>query len=650
MDDLMERTRRSVLKHASALTLGLAGASAAGSAQTDTQAIDPDYSVFGDRGLWCWVPASIITDGDTVMEGYNGRWSLFFDKAKAHSIGTFYPHYSDPTTGETLEDPVTAAPDDRIEAFLRECHANDIDVEPLIGGGVAGWPAADTWPQAQSILDWNDAHPPEEQFDGIHINVENGDRYQVKPEILDKLDGLADDVHVSMAEDPMWARNTANDTVREVIEHPNLDYYCTMVYDLNDAIFWPNFGRVTQPFDTPFVVGLGINEHGHPNRNYSDADTLYSWVEDNWTEGSPETSYQYIDEQTGDKYLGISLHSFWGLIDAPEVGTETNIGEPSRDYRTDPADDGSTDPTPDPDPMPPTAIITAGSDTAAPGETVTLDASSSDAPSGTITAYEWELGDGTTATGETVTHSYADTGTYTVSLTVTDDNGLSGTTKTKLTVEQADADAPTAAFSVSPSQPVTGEAVTFDASESTAPAGEIVEYRWDYTVTPGLETMGETFTHTYESTGTLDVRLVVVDDNDNQAETITTITVEQAATEPTPDHPEWDADTAYSGGDRVVYDGGVWEAKWWTRGTTPSASATVWKRVGDAGSGSDDGGSDDGGSDDGSSGSDAPAWDASSTYTSGDQVTHDGQVWEAQWWTQGDEPGTNEWGPWEPAA
>ncbi|WP_237321114.1 glycosyl hydrolase family 18 protein [Streptomyces sp. JJ36] len=67
----------------------------------------------------------------------------------------------------------------------------------------------------------------------------------------------------------------------------------------------------------------------------------------------------------------------------------------------------------------------------------------------------------------------------------------------------------------------------------------------------------------------------------------------------------------------------------------------------DGGTGGDGGGSD-GGSTGGTGECTAPAWDASTVYTGDDTVAHDGHTWRAQWWTQGDEPGTTgEWGVWE---
>ncbi|CAM2982174.1 glycosyl hydrolase family 18 protein [Halobacterium salinarum] len=41
-----------------------------------------------------------------------------------------------------------------------------------------------------------------------------------------------------------------------------------------------------------------------------------------------------------------------------------------------------------------------------------------------------------------------------------------------------------------------------------------------------------------------------------------------------------------------------------------------------------------------------PEWDPDTVYTDGDQATFDGYVWEAKWWTKGDKPGADEWGPW----
>ncbi|AFK20874.1 PKD domain-containing protein (plasmid) [Haloferax mediterranei ATCC 33500] len=45
------------------------------------------------------------------------------------------------------------------------------------------------------------------------------------------------------------------------------------------------------------------------------------------------------------------------------------------------------------------------------------------------------------------------------------------------------------------------------------------------------------------------------------------------------DYPQWDPDTVYTDGDRVVHDAHIWEAKWWTKGDEPSADANMWKGI-----------------------------------------------------------------------
>ncbi|MDO8149255.1 glycosyl hydrolase family 18 protein [Isoptericola sp. b515] len=41
-----------------------------------------------------------------------------------------------------------------------------------------------------------------------------------------------------------------------------------------------------------------------------------------------------------------------------------------------------------------------------------------------------------------------------------------------------------------------------------------------------------------------------------------------------------------------------------------------------------------------------PSWTAESVYTAGDVASFAGENWTAGWWTQGEEPGSAEWGPW----
>lgn len=410
----MKYTRRNVLRNASALAV----CSAVGRFGT-VSAVPVDHSLFNGRGLWTWIPRQIAED--------DAEQDRFFNKAAAHEIGTLYAHYD---AVDELEDPLAAAPDADIEALLRRCHANGIEVHPMIGGGVAGWPAPDVYPHAEQAVAWNQNHPADESFDGIHVDVEKGTWQQIRDDLFDRFDGYPDDLTLSMAQRPSWIRHNSIEDLRTLMEHRNLDYYCTMVYDLNWATFWPNFGRTVQPWNTPYVLGQGGNEHGHPARNWSDADKMYSWVEENFVTGEPPTKYQYVTETTNDMYIGFSLHSYWALI--PPARGET-IGAPSRDYQTDPSGGnggggGNTAPT---------ASVTASSTTVTTGETVTFDASGSSDSDGSIARYEWDFtSDGTVdASGQTVIHSYTSVGDYIVILTVTDDAGATASATTTISVQ-----------------------------------------------------------------------------------------------------------------------------------------------------------------------------------------------------------------------
>ena len=69
--------------------------------------------------------------------------------------------------------------------------------------------------------------------------------------------------------------------------------------------------------------------------------------------------------------------------------------------------------------------------------------------------------------------------------------------------------------------------------------------------------------------------------------TPTNTPVPTATNTPTPtqgasDYPEWDPQTVYLGGDTVVYQGGIYRAKWWTMGDAPSAGGNgPWEYLGE---------------------------------------------------------------------
>lgn len=98
----------------------------------------------------------------------------------------------------------------------------------------------------------------------------------------------------------------------------------------------------------------------------------------------------------------------------------------------------------------------------------------------------------------------------------------------------------------------------------------------------------------------------------------------------TPDSPifhfvtDWDKNKVYTAGQRVLFNGYVYTAKWWTLGEKPSSS-DAWKK-GEA------------------AGNPAPieAWSSTAVYTAGDLVTYDGKTYKAKWWTLGETPGKSD--------
>ncbi len=164
-------------------------------------------------------------------------------------------------------------------------------------------------------------------------------------------------------------------------------------------------------------------------------------------------------------------------------------------------------------PRPP--VANAGADQIVKvGSTVTLDASLSTSPDGTIVSYAWDNAFGT---GKTVSKVMDTVGTFTVKLTVTDSNNNTATDTVVITVNPK---LPPVANAGADQTVKIGSTVTLDASLSTAPDGTIVSYSWD-----NAFGTGKTVSKVMDTVGTFTVKLTVTDSNNNTATDTVVITV-----------------------------------------------------------------------------------------------------------------------------
>ncbi|MFB6283832.1 MAG: glycosyl hydrolase family 18 protein [Halobacteria archaeon] len=290
----------------------------------------------------------------------------------------------------------------------------------------------------------------------------------------------------------------------------------------------------------------------------------------------------------------------------------------------------------------PSASVTADSSTVTEGDSVTFSVSSNDSD-GTVSSASITTGDGKTldATGQdSVTYTYSTAGTYTAEVTVTDDDGATATDSSTIQVMSNDTsnEVPNASISADSSTVTVGNQMSFTISSSDSDG-----FVSSASVETGDGTMIDaagknTVTHTYTNNGTYTATLTVMDDGGATSTGTATVEVISDSDDGSDNGSveQWNSSRTYVQGDRVKHNGKTWEAQWWTQGDEPGTQEWgPWKEVGN--------------SDDGSDGGTVEEWSSSETYVQGDKVSHDGFTWEAQWWTQGDEPGTQEWGPWEKA-
>ena len=157
-------------------------------------------------------------------------------------------------------------------------------------------------------------------------------------------------------------------------------------------------------------------------------------------------------------------------------------------------------------PSKPTASFTAQPDSGWAPLTVSFDASASSAPEGvSITAYNWDFGDGEAGEGQTVNHTFDSAGDFLTTLTIHSSSGEPDTDTLTIRVQAPDPVASITATPTSGKMPLT---VVFDASASSAPEGStITGYTWDFG--DGQSGSGETVNHVYEDAGVFLAELTV---------------------------------------------------------------------------------------------------------------------------------------------
>ncbi|MDA1315908.1 MAG: PKD domain-containing protein [Acidobacteria bacterium] len=144
--------------------------------------------------------------------------------------------------------------------------------------------------------------------------------------------------------------------------------------------------------------------------------------------------------------------------------------------------------------------------------TVNFDGTGSSDPDGTITAYDWDFGDGNAAGGSTTNHVYNSAGNYTVILSVTDDGGATDTDTLQIVVDALPTNQPpTASASANPVSGTVPLAVQFNGAGSGDSDGTIVSYEWDFD--DGGAASGVVVNHTYTATGVYNATLTVTDDD-----------------------------------------------------------------------------------------------------------------------------------------
>jgi PKD repeat protein len=227
----------------------------------------------------------------------------------------------------------------------------------------------------------------------------------------------------------------------------------------------------------------------------------------------------------------------------------------------------------------PPAAALDGPDQATVDVPVTFDAGESTDEEGSIAEYRWDFdGDGTVETATTdpvAQYTYGNVSAgVTATVTVVDGGGLNDTATA--TVEVLPPDQPPNASLDAPANATAGEPTTFDAGNSTDDRG-IEAYRWDFDGdgTVEDETSDPVVDYVYETGGTVEVTVTVVDSGGQTANAVGSTTSASRRRRRRRQRRPASGSAASSSAESAATSGSRWESPTTTCGQGGRRSETV---------------------------------------------------------------------------
>ncbi|MBN1494771.1 PKD domain-containing protein [Candidatus Peregrinibacteria bacterium] len=260
----------------------------------------------------------------------------------------------------------------------------------------------------------------------------------------------------------------------------------------------------------PLTVVFNGNDSIDPDGKIAE----YSWEVDGTGFQAGQATFERTFEQIGTYTVRLRVTNDKGDYDIAEIKINVGVGD-----------------------IPTAVLEILGSDDGKyyVNKTYTFDAIKSLSPVGAITKYEWNFGDGTqSAKTRSVLHSFASEGTYNVVLTVTDEKNQTAQETVQLTLVTA-ARAPKAVMQTVPAKAnekdnfIEGIApfeVAFDATASTDPDNDIVDYKWDFNGDGVYDSVGETAAWVFKDTGIYTVTLNVIDSSNFEGKAVIIVRVQ----------------------------------------------------------------------------------------------------------------------------